>query len=1078
MSLLKSALRNPITIIVAIISIFSFSLASIFNIPVDIFPKLDLPTIYIAQQYGGMSPAQMEGFISTRYQDQFLYVSGIKNIEVKNIQGLSLIKLSFYEGTDMAQAAGEVASQVNRVMSYLPAGTVPPTVVRFDASSLPVGEIVFKSNTRSLNEIQDLASTKIRAMFSSIPGVSSPPPFGGNARTIVIKVDPERMRSYQLSPDEIVKAITLGNTIAPAGNIRMGDFMYLSPVNSVIEKVKDFLSIPIRKGSGTTVFIRDIASVEDGADVTTGYALVNGKRAVYIPVTKRAEASTWDVVNNVKKALPQMQSLLPDDVKISYEFDQSVYVINAVKSLISEGILGAILTGLMVLLFLGDKRSALIVVLTIPIAILTSVLCLYLSGQTINIMTLSGLALAIGILVDQATVTIENIHQHLEMGKLKSRAILDATREIALPAFLILLCVLAVFAPSFMMKGIPKSMFLPLSLSIGYAMIASFILSQTFVPVIANWMLKENLFHHHHSHHATLALNSFEVADVQKDVLFEEKHPKKLNRFEKIKLKFMETLGRLMKKRRQVLLFYFIGIFSIIIICAFIIGKDILPQANSSEFQLRIRAADGTRIERTELKLLKVLQIIDKDAGPNHVSISSAFVGMMPSSYGTSNIFIFNSGPHEAVMQVKLSEDFHPDIEDFKEKLRIDIAHEIPELKISFEPIELTCKIMSQGSPTPVEIMVAGKNLDDAKKVADQIKNKLSKIDYLRDVQISEPLRYPTITINIDRERAAQLGLNVSEISKSLTAATSSSRFTDKNLWMDPKNGYAYQVQVEVPEYLMNDLEAIKNIPLKPDHSRPIVADIADVKIDTTVGEYDRMGPRRLVTLTANIKGVDLGTVSTKINAILSSMGTPPKGIIIEQHGLVKLLAETLSSLQMGLIVAILVIFLLLAANYQSFGLSLVVLVSIPAVIAGSLVLLIITKSTLNLQSYMGIIMSTGVSVANAILIVTNAERLRLENDNAEQAAIIGAGVRLRPILMTSLAMIAGMIPMAAGIGEAGDQTAPLGRAVIGGLIASTFAALFILPLAFSSIRKNASIASVSLDPEDEKSKYFDNSQN
>jgi len=1069
MSILRIALRNPVTILVAIIGIIVFSVLAVLQIPIDIFPTLNLPTIYVAQPYGGMTPAQMEGFIATRYQDQFLYVSGIKNIDVKDVQGLALIKLSFYEGTNMAQAAGEVASQVNRVLSYLPPGTVPPTVVRFDASSLPVGELVFQSKTETLNQMQDLASTKVRAMFSTIPGVSSPPPFGGNARTIVINADPNLMRSYNITPDEVVKAIASGNVVSPAGNVGIGDKLYMTPLNSVIKKVEEFGDIPIKKGSGPTIFIHDIGTVQDGADITVGYALVNGKRAVYIPVTKMADASTWTVVKNVKAALPQMQNLLPDDVKISYEFDQSVYVINAVKNLVTEGALGAILTGLMVLLFLGDTRSALVVIVTIPLAIMASVLCLKLCGQTINIMTLSGLALAIGILVDESTVTIENIHQHLEMGKPLPRAILDACNEILLPKVLILFCVLAVFAPSFLMTGVPKSMFLPLSLSIGFAMIFSFLISQTLVPVITNWFIKGEKFK---GHAKGLISEHREEGEILENLEFEVHHVKQISAFEKFKLWFMKRISRLMNYKKKIVLIYVVGVFAIVIIGAMLIGKDILPKGNTNQFQLRVRAPDGTRIERTEAKVHQVLDIIDS-ASKGQVAISSAYVGMQPSSYGTSNIFVFTSGPHEAVLQVSLGEDFHPNMDDFKEELRKRIHEQIPDLNISFEPIELTDKVMSQGSPTPIEVVVAGKSLRQAKEFAYKLEDQLKKIPYLRDVQIAQPLNYPAIDINIDRERAGQFGLSAQDISKSLVAATSSSRFTEKNLWLDESNGYAYQVQVEVPQYLMNSVSDMKLIPLIPGQEHPILSDVADIKIDTIPGEYDRSGPRRLATITANIYKKDLGSAAADVQRAIDGMGTPPKGLIVEIKGLVKLLTETLNSLQSGLLLAITVIFLLLAANYQSFKLSFVVLTTIPAVIAGSLIMLLITGSTLNLQSYMGIIMSTGVSVANAILIVTNAERLRKENGEAQNAVLESVSIRLRPILMTSMAMIAGMIPMASGLGESGDQTAPLGRAVIGGLFASTLSALFILPLVFALIQHKSSRASVSLDPDDLESRFY-----
>jgi multidrug efflux pump subunit AcrB len=453
--MVRAALKRPITIMVLFTGLLLFSFMAVRKIPIDIFPKLNLPTIYVIESYGGMSPQQMEGFFATRMQDQFLYVNGIKNMESKNIQGLTLIKLSFYEGTDMAEASAQVALQVNRASKFFPPGALPPQVIRFDASSLPVGQLVFSSPTKSLKEIYDLAVTRVRPMFSTVAGLSAPPPFGANSRSVVVSVDPEKLRRYNLSPDQVVEAISKSNSMSPSGNLRVDSMMYVTTLNSLEEKVQQFEDIPVTTDGAAAVFIHDIGTVADAADVTVDYALINGKRSVYIPVVKTADASTWAVVQSLKGKLPEMQSLLPDDVNIGYEFDQSVFVINAVKSLMTEGILGAILTGLMVLLFLKDWRSSLVVVVTIPVAILSSVLFLNLAGQSINIMTLSGLALAIGVLVDQATVTIENIHQHLEMGKTKRQAILDACEEISFPLLLILLCILAVFE-----SNVPAALFI------------------------------------------------------------------------------------------------------------------------------------------------------------------------------------------------------------------------------------------------------------------------------------------------------------------------------------------------------------------------------------------------------------------------------------------------------------------------------------------------------------------------------------------------------------------------------------------------------------------------------------------
>ena len=1068
--MVTSALKRPITVVVVTMSLLIFAVLSAINIPIDIFPQLNLPTIYVIESYGGMSPQQMEGFFSTRMQDQFLYVNGVKTITSKNIQGLTLLKLSFYESTNMAEASAQVALQVNRAMKFFPPGALPPQVIRFDASSLPVGQLVMSAKGRSLKEIYDLAATRIRPMFSTVPGLSAPPPFGANSRSITVNLDPDKLRSYNLTADEVVEALAKFNAMSPSGNLRLNDIMFTTTVNTLVKKADEFGDIPIKTKNGVPIYVKDIARVADASDVTVDYALINGKRSVYIPVVKTADASTWSVVQNLKKKLPEMQSLLPDDVKISYEFDQSVFVVNAVKSLMTEGGLGALLTGLMVLLFLRDLRSSLVVVITIPVSILIGVLLLSLFGQTINIMTLSGLALAIGILVDQATVTIENIHQHLEMGKSKRQAIYDACEEISFPLLLILLCILAVFAPSFLMNGVPKAMFLPLSLSIGLTMIVSYLLAQTLVPILSNWMIKAERYQHYehgkiHAH-AGEAMNRPEEIQVNVHLQNEIHEPEKNDFFEKVKIRFIRILERWMPSKRIIIPVYLIAVIALAGVFFVVIGKDMMPKLNNGQFQIRIKEPDGTRLERTEDATKQVLQIIDKTVN-HHVEISSAYVGLIPSSYGSSNLYIFNTGTHEAVLQVQVDPDYKMNMDELKDALRKNIAAALPKLRITFEPIDMTEKIMSQGASTPIEVRVAGKNMDSIENYANRVIRKLKKIDYLRDVQIAQPLNVPVIDITLDRLKVAQFGLNVTDIGRSVTASTTSSRFTEKNQWLDENKAYTYQVQVQIPEYVMNTMDELREIPLLKGKSSPTLGDVADFKVTRKPGEYDRTGPRRFLTVSANIYKKDLGTATAAVQKVLKEVGAPPKGALAEVKGMSSLLTDTLSSLQNGLLFAILVIFLLLAANYQSFKLSLTVLCTIPAVILGSLTALLLTGSTLNLQSYMGMIMSTGVSVANAILIVTNGESLRLEFRDATRAAVTSASIRLRPILMTSFAMMAGMIPMASGMGEAGEQTAPLGRAVIGGLFASTIAALFILPMVFAWVQNKTTYESPSLMPEE-----------
>ncbi|HVY75149.1 MAG TPA: efflux RND transporter permease subunit [Puia sp.] len=1076
MGLIKSALRKPITILVIVAGLFFFGLGAARSIKVDIFPDLDLPVIYLSHPFGGFTPNQMESFFGKQYVNILLYVSGVKSIETKNIQGLTLIKLTFYQGTNMAQAAAEVSAYSNRIQAIFPPGNNPPFIIRFDAATLPVGQLVLSSPTRSNNELLDLANVYVRSSFTSIPGLVAPAPFGGNVRTVVIKADPELLRAHNMTPDQLVAALRINNQSSPPGNVRIGNYNYYTPANTTIKTIKDFENIPLFKGGVQNLYLRDVATVEDGADITMGYALVNGKRSVYLPVTKSADASTWDVVQGLKKALPRFQSLLPEDVKLSYEFDQSVYVINSLKSLLFEGAIGAILTGLMVLLFLGDARGALIVIMTIPTSIISGVLFLSLFHQTINIMTLSGLSLAVGILVDESTVTIENIHQHLDMGKPKALAVWDACKEIAFPKLLILFCILAVFAPAFTMKGIPGALFLPLSLSIAFSMIISYLLAQTFVPIMANWLMKGHHKKGESDEEEFRATGMTESADEdtwdQKKHLLEKKEG--LTRFEKFRNRYLRFTDRIMPYRVPITILYVV----LVSACAFwmlnSIGRDVLPKVNSGQFQVRLRAPDGTRLERTELTMVQTLKVLEKVVGgKQHIKVTSAFIGQHPAQFSTSPIYLFMSGPQEGVLQVQLAEDYKVNLDDLKEKFREEMKKELPDIALSFEPIELTDKVLSQGSPTPIEVKLSGKNKKINEEYAYKLIDKLKQIPYLRDVQLGQAIHYPTLDINIDRIRAAQLGVDVNDISRSLVASTSSSRFTEKNIWVDEKAGLSYNVQVETPENKIKSVDDIREIPVLANSDRPVLGDVATITPDTTYGEADDIGAIPELSVTANLNKMDLGTATGDVKKAIASLGALPRGLTVDLQGLSATLTETLSSLQLGLLTAIIVIFLMLAANFQSFKVSLVVLSTVPAVLLGSLALLLLTGSTLNLQSYMGMIMSVGVSIANSVLLITNAEHLRMHNGNARESAREAAALRIRPILMTTVAMVVGMIPMAAGLGEGSDQATPLGRAVIGGLIASTFAALFILPLVFAWVQGKASTESVSLDPEDKQSKHY-----
>jgi len=1045
MWLLRSALRNPISVVVLVIGAALCSILALTRMPIDIFPNLNLPVIYVAQPYGGMSPAQMEGYLVYYYEYHFLYITGIEAVESKSIQNVGLLKLTFHPGTDMSQAMAQTVGYVDRARAFMPPGTVAPFIMRFDAGSVPVGYLVFSSSTKSVGEIQDLALNRVRPLFATLPGVSAPPPFGGAARTIVVSVDPERLRAYRMAPEEVVQALNTGNTIVPAGNVRTGDLLRLAPINSVVANIKDLQNLPIRTGAGPTVFLRDVGTIEDSSDIITGYAEVNGRRTVYIPVTKRADASTLAVVNEVKTSLAQFQSVVPPDIKIDYEFDQSSYVRNSLLSVVKEGLLGAVLTGAMVLLFLRDWRSALIVVATIPFALLTAVVAMWGAGQTVNVMTLGGLALAVGILVDESTVVMENIHSHLGAGRGRAVAVLEASKEVQIPRLLAMLCILAVFVPSFFMTGVSRSLFVPLSLAVGFAMAASYLLSSTLVPVLSTWILRE---------HAPEA----------------EDAPSLLHRVR-------DTLGRILNRlfaiRGLTVAAYVVVAVLVVAFLGPYLGREIFPRVSSGQLFLRFRAPVGTRVESTERLTLGVLDAIQKEAGAGNVGVTLSYVGAPPPSYPINTIYLWTSGQHEAVLRVALNPDSGIRADQFEEHLRKVLPDKFPGCQFSFEGADIVTQIMNFGAPTPVEINVGGPDLGVDRAFAAKLRTEVAKIPALRDLQYDEPLDYPSININVDRERAGQLGVTTAGVGRSFLAATSSSRFAVPNYWADPKSGVAYQVQVQVPQSDVTSVQDVEHIPVTLGAaSHPLVGDVAQVGYGTVVGEYHRLNGQRMVTLTANVSGEDLGRISSELDSAIQRAGELPRGVKVTVRGQIGPMKQTLTNLGVGLLLAVLVIYLLLAATFQSLKLAFVVLSTVPAVICGVLFMLLLTGTSLNIQSFMGAIMAIGVAVANAILLVTFAEEYRRAGNPAIDAALHGAKTRMRPILMTSMAMIAGMVPMALALGEGSQQTAPLGRAVIGGLLFATAATLLILPLVFSLVQQRAGVGSPSLDPDDPASTF------
>jgi multidrug efflux pump subunit AcrB len=1034
MWLIRLAMARPVTMMVVVVTLLLSAFLSARMMKVDIFPNLNLPVVYVVQPYGGMDPAQLEAFVVAHYENHFLYISGVDHIESKAIQNVAVLKVVFKPDTNMAEALANVVAQVERSRSKMPPGTVTPFILRFDAGNVPVGYVVLSSKTESVAKIAALGDERIRPIVSTIPGATTTHPFGGNVRTIVLTLDPQKLRALHYSPDEVVNALTSGNLITPSGLVRTGQTQRIANLNSTVLDIHELENIPLKLGAGATVLLGDIATIADDMDIPTGWALVNGRRTVFLSISKLADASTVEVVQLVKAALPRMRAVVPEDIEVSFNFDQSIYVTEAVTGLLYEGAIGATLTGLMVLLFLRDFKSAFIVVVTIPIALAAAVVGLACAGQTINIMTLGGLSLAVGVLVDEATVAIENIHTHLDRGAPLYAGISAACVEVITPQMLAVMSVISVFLPSFFMEGTTKALFVPLSLAVGFAMIASYVLSNTLVPVLCGWMLHSQDKTVHHGQNKNKGFLS------------------------KLRRRYALILTSIFRMKWPIVLAYVVSTTALLFFLVPSLKTEIFPMGNPSSFQLRIAGPAGTRMGITERYTQKALNVITRQIKEKNLDISISYVGTQPPNFAVSNVYIWTSGPQEAVLLVSIREGAHINLNRLKEELRKELDKALPEVKISFESGDIVNKIMNLGAPTPIQIDITGSNLKTDAQYAKRLIAEMEKIPEIRDAMIVQPLEFPTIDVSVDRIRAGQLGLTASDVSRALVPVVYSSRFVKQIWWRDPHHGHSYQIQVQYPQANVSSIKDVESIPLKSgEDSGPQIGDVAQVNYGTMVGEYDRYNLRRIISITANIDGDDLGKAAREVQRAIDRVGIPPRGMNVDIRGQVPVLQKTFSGLANGLVLAVVAILLMLVGYFQRLKLALVVVSVVPAILAGVVLSIKIADVTLNVQSFMGAIMAVGIGIANAILIVAFSESRRMGGTLSGVAAIRGAVSRLRPVLMTSIAMIAGMMPMALGMAEGGERTAPLGIAVVGGLSSSLVAVLFVLPLLYGIVQHGSS---------------------
>ncbi len=1061
-------MRRPVTTLMMVVALISGGALAYNRMRVDIFPSLNTPKIYVFLDYIGMSPDQMEGFIVNQLELYFQYVDGIQDINTRNIQQVALTELSFFPGTDMGQAMAQVVAMSDRAMSWMPKGTLPPMIMRMDAGSVPVGYLVFESEITSLGAMGDLAQNVVRPLVQKyVPGTVAISPFGPNMRSIVVNVDPQKLLDYNLSPKQVIDALATGNTIIPAGNIYLKDSMPVVANNATVVDIQRLGDIPVRLEKN--VYLRDVATFKDDTDITYGFALVNGKKSVYLPIIKKDTGSTLTVVADVHKAMQRFRDSVPKDVTVNFEFDESPTVVAAVESVATEGAIGAGLTGLMILLFLGDLRSVLVVVSNIPLALLGSLFGLWITGNTINIMSLGGMALAIGILVDESTVTVENVHVQMQRTDNIASAVLHGSLITAVPRLLALLCILSVFIPAFIMGDPLRSLFMPLTLGVGFAMIASYLLSSTFVPILCVALLK------HMGHHG------------EDRGLFA--------RFLKV---YRKLVGWFVHLRWLIVPGYLVACGLILWGLGLQIGTELFPQIDSGQFVLRFRPPPGSNFELTRQMAVKCFEEIEREAKPENIQITMGYVGQVAPNFGIDNMVLFMRGPDDGQLRVALREESKIKLAQFRERLRKvlpervipwlaqrleqgglskDIAvAESKKATFGFEPGDIVTNVMSFGSATPIAVRIVGTDLKMVRQHAEKIASAMKKIPFLRDVDFQQQLDYPTVEVEIDREKAGLSGATVEDLAHALVMATASTRFASLNYWVDVKTGFDYLVQLQIPPLRMEKPDDIETLPLESVNPlvNLMIRDVATVRQGVRPGELDRDMSQRYLTLTANVEGEDMGRASRQVQQAIDSAGEPPRGVVVEPMGQLPPMNEMFKALGFGLAVSVFVIFVLLTAYFQSPRLALISIGAVPGVLAGIATILYFTNTSLNIESFMGSIMCLGVSVSNSVMLVTFMDEHWKGGSNSVEAATLGAGDRLRPILMTACAMTVGMVPMALALERGSQMQAPLGLAVIGGLVMSTFATLLVLPSIFAMVIGKSVAHSPSIYPDDPESKHFD----
>ena len=1063
LGIVRLALAKPYSFVVLAILILLLGPLAALRTPTDIFPDIKIPVIAVVWQYQGLPAQDMAGRIIYYYERTLTStVNDIEHIESQSVRGVGVVKIYFQPGVDIRTATAQVTSLSQTVLKQMPPGITPPQILNYNASTVPILQLAYSSPTMGEQKIYDTAQNFIRPALATVPGAATPSPYGGKIRQIQIDLDPQLMQAKGLSPQDVGAALAAQNLIIPAGTAKIGTFEYNVKLNDSPEAVDELNNLPIKTVNGATIYMRDVAHVRDGSPPQTNVVRVDGRRSVLMTVLKSGATSTIAIVDGVKSKLPKLEESLPSTFKVLPLSDQSLFVKAAVQGVVKEGVIAAVLTSLMILLFLGSWRSSVIIATSIPLAVLSSITLLSAFGQTLNLMTLGGLSLAVGILVDDATVTIENINYHLEQGKSVTTAILDGAQQIVGPAFVSLLCICIVFVPMFFLPGIAGFLFVPMAEAVIFAMIASFVLSRTLVPTMANYLLKA----HGGPHEAEIMGEHDAAAGLKRpsrNPLVRFQHGFE-QRFEKVRSGYRGVLALALRTRPL-----FLGGFMAVVLASFLLapflGRNFFPAVDAGQINLHVRAPTGTRIEETAALFDHVEQAIRQTVPPaelDHIvdNIGLPFSGLNLAYSNTGTI-----GPMDGDILISLKEGHKPTAAYVK-LLRERLPHAFPGATFAFLPADIIGQILNFGAPAPIDLQVTGRDGDANQTYANTLLKKLRDVPGIADVRLQQATNYPQLDVDVDRTRADQLGVTEKDVTTSLSTSLAGSFQTAPAYWLNPKNGVSYPIVAQTPEYRTDNPSDLQNTPVTSSSgAKQILGALATIKHDSSPGVVSHYAIAPALDIYAAVQGRDLGAVTDDIQKVLKqTQGQVPKGSSVYLRGQVVTMNSAFSGLGFGLIGAIVLIYLLIVVNFQSWIDPFVIITALPAALAGIVWMLFSTHTPLSVPALTGAIMCMGVATANSVLVVSFARERLAATGDAVEAALDAGFTRFRPVLMTALAMIIGMAPMALGLGEGGEQNAPLGRAVIGGLIFATFATLMFVPVVFSlAHRKQQAVADPTL---------------